>query len=173
MKQKRAFSLTELIVVIGIIALLVGLVVPYYGNYANKSKVALAALVLNELNDKAMALYNEGLITTGLTTVNIDGVTWTDNTQLAFDRYPVEFATVFLPGNGTVNDNAWMFCVNVADLNFTGYVDASGPDSRLCSKVVVNNGLFSTYCGRYADSSTEIPLDYLPDECNVPLVSSY
>lgn len=173
MKHKRAFSLAEFIVVMGIIAILMSIAVPYYADYANKSKVALAALVLAELNDKAMALYNEGLISTGITTLNIDGTVWTDATQQAYDRYPVEYATVYLPGDGTVNDNAWMFCVNVADLSVTGYVDSSGPYSRLCSKVVVDGGLFTTYCGRYSDSTTEIPLEYLPDECNQPLVSSF
>lgn len=67
--KKAAFSLIELVVVIAIIALLTTIAIPFYGKYVTRSRVALAALVLTELNSKAMALYNEGKITPGMTSL--------------------------------------------------------------------------------------------------------
>lgn len=171
--NRRAFSLVELMAVIALIALLTAIAAPYYGNYMNKSRVALAALVLKDMNSKVMALYNEGKVFPGVPELNVDGVTWQDDVRIPFDRPPVTEAQLLLPGN-YLNDNAWMFCVFVEGLNFEGYGGPGGAKSRLCSKVVFNNGLFTTYCGQWdAASPYEIPLEYLPDECDVAQVNSY
>lgn len=171
--KNRAFSLLELMVVIGLVALLMTIAAPYYVDYANKSKVALAALVLNELNTKAMALYNEGQITPGIASISIDGTTFPDNTAVAIDNPNVTDATFLAPGDGYVSDNAWVFCVSVADLSYPNAV--SGPHARLCSKVVVNNGIFTTYCGTWTqtDNGLEVFAEYLPDQCDNPEVSTY
>lgn len=172
--MNKAFSLLQMMVVISIIGLLTAIAKPYYVSYLNKSKVALAALVLNDYNVKAMALYNEGLITPGMTSVVLDGVTYYDNVANAVDNPPVIGVTFLAPGDAFIAGNAWMFCVYVDGLNFAGYESGiGGALSRLCSKVVVNNGIFTTYCGRWDDNSLEIPLDYLPKECNEPYVSAH
>lgn len=172
--MNKAFSLLQLMVVIGIIGLLTAIAKPYYSSYLNKSKVALAALALNDYNLKAMALYNEGLITPDVTSIVLDGVTYQDNTPRAVDYPPVIGATFLGPGSVYINGNGWMFCVYVGGLNFTGYQEGIGGGlSRLCSRVVVNNGIFTTYCGRWDDNGLEIPLEYLPNECNEPYVSAH
>lgn len=173
MKFYKAFALMEVMVVITIIAILTAIAVPFYGDYISKSRVALAALVLNELNTKAMALYNEGLISPGMSQLDIDGTIWTDGATVPYDRYPVVSAEMYFPGAGTVNDNAWMFCVRVADLSITGYTGPTGDKSRLCSKVVVDSGIFTTYCGCFdPNNPVDIPVDYLPEQCNVASVSA-
>lgn len=173
MSVRHAFSLVELMVVIGIIALLATIAAPFYVDYMNKSRVGLAALVLNDLNSKVMALYNEGKIVPGMTELNIDGVTWQENTIIPYDKPPVTEAQLLFPGN-YLGDNSWMFCVYVADLSFDEYEGPGNAHSRLCSKVVFNNGLFTTYCGQWDVASPfEIPLKYLPDECKVEQVNSY
>lgn len=171
--KKRAFSLLELMVVIGLISLLMAMATPYYIDYANKSKVALAALVLNELNTKTMALYNEGKVTPGIASISIDGTTFLDNSSVAMDNPNVTDAVFLAPGDGFLNNNAWMFCVSVANLSYPHAV--SGTHSRLCSKVVVNNGIFTTYCGTWTqtDNGLEVLAEYLPEQCNYPEVSSY
>lgn len=171
----KAFSLIELMVVVAIIGLLATIAVPAYTNYTNKSKVGLAALVLNDFNTKAIALYNEGLITPGITSLTLDGVEYPDNTPVAVNYPPVIGVSFFAPADGFVNANAWMFCAYVAGLSFPGYVEGIGGSySRLCSKVVVNNGIFTTYCGRWDDGNNlEIPLGYLPSKCDEPFVISH
>ena len=170
---KRAFSLLELMVVIGLVAFLLAIAVPYYSDYVNKSKVALAAIVLNDLNTKAMALYNEGLVTPGITSITIDGATFIDNVETSIANAHVNDVVFFAPGDGSVNDNAWAFCAFISDLSF--FSDLGGPSNRLCSKVVISNGIFTTYCGSWtqATSGVEVPTDYLPDQCNYTEVSSY
>lgn len=168
--NKKAFSLIEVMVVIGIIALLATIAVPYYSDYANKSKVALAALVLNELNTKAIALYNEGLITPGMTALELDGISWTEGTVETYAHAPVTSAQMYFPSGLFLAANEWAFCVYVADLSFSGYGGAGGAQSRLCSKIAVDSGIFQTYCGRWEDGPNEIPLEYLPEECDNPTV---
>ncbi len=169
--SKKAFSLIEAMVVLSILAIAATIAVPYYADYANKSKVALAAIVLNELNTKAIALYNEGLITPGMTSLNLDSITWTDGTVETYDRTPVASAQMYFPsGVASLAANEWAFCVYVADLSFSGYGGAGGAQSRLCSKVVADGGIFQTYCGRWENSSNEIPAEYLPEECDVATV---
>jgi prepilin-type N-terminal cleavage/methylation domain-containing protein len=173
MSLARAFTLLELMVVIAIIAVLTTMAVPYYSSYVNKSKTSLAALVLNDFNTKAISLYNEGQIASGISSLMLDGVTYTDGTPVAINYPPAIGAVFYAPGDGTVPSNAWAFCVYVSGLNFSGYVQGIGGNySRLCSMVVVNNGIFTTYCGSWNNSSADIPAQYLPDECNVSNVSS-
>lgn len=169
--QKRAFSLIEIMAIIGIVALLTGIAIPHYSTYMNKSRVALAVLALNTLNTKAMALYNEGVISSGISSVSIDGLDYPNNSAIAIDNPAVKGAIFYAPG-GVVASNAWAFCVYVSNLSFSGYVDAiGGAYSRLCSKVVANNGVFTTYCGSWNNSSSDIPAQYLPEECSITNVS--
>lgn len=168
--MRKGFSLLELMVVIGIIGLVTAMIVPYYSDYNNKAKVSLAALVLNNLNVKAMALYNEGQITPGITQVVIDGVTFNDNGWVSVNYSGVNGAMFLAPGDGYIPDNEWMFCVFVAGLSYPGFVNAmGGAYSRLCSKVVVNNGQFTEYCGTWTQvpNGLEVPGQFLPDNCNV------
>lgn len=167
--MRKGFSLIELMVVVGLIAILGTIAVPYYLDYANKSKVALAALVLNDLNTKAIALYNEGKVTSGITSLNVDGIDFADNSPVSVNYSQVSGAVFLAPGDGYIPDNEWMFCVYVSGLNFDGYSDGiGGAYSRLCSKTVVDNGIFTQYCGTWTsvDNGLEIPAAYLPDNCN-------
>lgn len=172
MKINKAFSLIELMVVIAIICLLATIAVPYYADYSNKSKVALAALVLNNFNTKVMALYNEGQIYTGMTSLTVDGVSFPDNTEVAVAYSPVTLVSFFAPGDGLLSNNEWMFCARVSGLSFSGYTGPGGSYSRVCSKVVFNSGIFTTYCGSWDQGTQEIPLEYLPEDCNVASVQT-
>ncbi len=170
--KKRAFSLIEIMVVIGIIAILTTVAAPFYADYMNKSKVALAAVVLNELNTKAMSLYNEGLLTISTNQISLDGITWVDQVVTPYDRYPVASAMLMFPMS--IADNGWMFCVYVEGLSFSGYGGPGGNGSQLCSAVAIQDGIFNTYCGTFAqDAPPDIPQQYLPEECNVTYIPSH
>lgn len=167
--KKRAFSLIEAMVVVGIIALLATIATPFYADYMNKSKVALAAVVLNELNTKAMALYNEGLITASTTEIILDGLTWTEEVPVTYDRSPVTSAMLAFPSS-----NSWAFCVYVDGLSFSGYGGPGGDGSQLCSLVAITDGVFHTYCGTWANNAApDVPSEYLPEECNTTNILTY
>ena len=55
---KKGFTLLELLVVVGILAALVALALPYYQDYVNQSKLTAAAADLNTFR-KALAMYDQ------------------------------------------------------------------------------------------------------------------
>ncbi len=57
--KKSGFSLLELLVVVGIIAALVGLAMPYYSDYVNQSKYAIMRSNLHTLKRALMEYKND------------------------------------------------------------------------------------------------------------------
>lgn len=162
--MNRGFSLIELMVVVAIISALAYIAVPMYTEYFNRSKISQAVEVLKNLNTAAMNIYNEeGIGDTFL----YNGVLYDENLQ-TLDYPPVTGVQFFGPTQtGSINE--WAFCVQVADLNFSNYVENTAY-SRICSKVKVTNGAFKQYCGRWDANTTDIPVDQLPAECNCSAV---
>ncbi len=58
-RSPRAFSLTELLVAIGIIVILIGLLLPALGKVASRAKVAQTQSLMNELAKSCDAFYQE------------------------------------------------------------------------------------------------------------------
>ncbi|HSX21011.1 MAG TPA: prepilin-type N-terminal cleavage/methylation domain-containing protein [Gammaproteobacteria bacterium] len=174
--RKKGFSLLELMVAVGIVLFLTVVAAPLYKDYANKAKVGLAVTALLDLNNKAIALYNDGQITSGMTSLKLEGVSYPDNVAVAGTPYTQVNGTIFYaPGGAVVTaSNKWMFCVYVSGLSYTGYVDAmGGAYSRVCSRIVVTSGgTFTTYCGTRGTSSADVPSAFLPSNCSATNLDS-
>ena len=94
MKNKKGFTLIELIVVIAILGILAAVLVPSIGNYVNKSKEGVALSEAAAFRQAAQLAYVEaglpggvsltdGLTAAGFASSTYTGLTWTGNVLTA------------------------------------------------------------------------------------------
>jgi len=83
----KGFSLIELIVVIGIVALLAAIAVPSYKTYQYKTKVALAGAAVDQINNALITSYMSGLWNCSSTAFTYKGVTHTVDAGAATSQF--------------------------------------------------------------------------------------
>jgi len=166
MKQSKGFSLIELVAVIGIIGILAAVAMPVYKKYQNNVKISSGIRAIEMLHQQIIILNEKGTIGN---TVVLNGITFNDNTTVAFNYGDVTSAQYLAPGDGYIATDAWMVCVNIGGLSLPS------PDTgkqRICSKMKITTSGYKNYCGVWDSASPfEIPQTYLPTGCNCASVS--
>lgn len=176
--KKAAHSLTEMVVIIGIVALLAALTLPAYKNYVIQARVSSALDYLNILKDTLLQQRAE-FIPAG--TFTFGGADRTHNTKFQVAPDDSIWGEYYYWGPGTYN-GIEMVCVLVNGLQgidgyneFTvsgGAVTANGTKNRICVRTYSNEEIFNHDCGRFADETRDIPLEYLPVGCQCSSLST-
>lgn len=171
--MNRGYTLLELMIALFIFAMLVGTATPIYLHQLNKSRVAAAIDVLNDIERIAKIAYEENPDNTSIV---YNGINIPTNTVTAINVDPVVNA-YYIPPNGNVDmgSNEFLVCVFVGGLNFSDYVAPTegtmGTHTRVCKQVTGGDSIYTNICGALKGSSVDIPLNYLPPTCNCASVS--
>lgn len=164
----KAFTLLELMVAIVIISLLLAVSGPTYIGYKTRSRFTEVLGTVNQYRNDLVTNYSDA------------------------DGFPASFANLtaatYVPLSSAVLQQVYY---NVAtdhqaaylqffttDLGVSGYVASNtsgtgGVACRITLAVVINNsGQNQFYCGQWDGSSMDIPLTYLPKNCQDTNISS-
>lgn len=176
--SKLAHSLTELVVIIGIIAILAAVTIPAYKNYIIKARVSSALDYLNILKDTLLQQRAEFI---GVGTFTFGGADRSHDTKFQVAPDDSIWGEYYYWGPSTYN-GVEMVCVLVNGLHgitsyeeFTvsgGAVTDTGSKNRICARVYSNDEIFNHDCGRFADEAQDVPLEYLPVGCQCNSLST-
>lgn len=188
MRDSRAFSLIELLIVIAIISILAAIAVPAYKQYKLRTTVASALPILIDFSDAMKSSYTKGTLGN---TFTYGGITWqhgVGNEYKPFVNGNVALLEYEPPGSfpGVIGANQFSACVYLTNLdgivdtsNTVPYIAPAGIDrgqrNRMCMLITEQNGVFTTRCGIYSSGGPgsfspgypyDVPAAYLPGGCN-------
>lgn len=152
-------------VVITIFAVISAIAVPAYQEYTARARLLQVAKLLDGLLEQARQAAVNG--TTIPSTIN-DLVS---GTAVAYTTSPLIDAVYYDDGSSWANSGkaAMMQAIisAAAGGSFEGFsAGDSGTSNRLTVAFVINNGNLQTFCGNWEDSSSDVPVKYLPEGCN-------
>ncbi len=170
----KGLTLIELMMVTAIIAIAAMVSIPIYSSYITRSRIAAALPVLSQLEREAKILFEDRSAATSLTLGNN---TFTNNTVVGLNTAPVVNGLYAYPGGRAgVDTSSFLVCVYVDELSISGYVaptpGVAGTYSRICRLVTSQNNVYTNRCGALDGSNTDIPVAYLPKDCDCANVIS-
>lgn len=157
-KSLKAFTLTELMVVIAIVALLAAVATPAYKQYIIKTKVSNYYEMLRNWQTELISQYNQQGSFPASTTFH--GVTVPSYTDTNINALGINYIHYRF-------DNDVLYVSFVVDRDALGLPDNGGVYTfRSGAYSTDSNGVFKTVCGTWvAGDNDEIPADYRPSMC--------
>lgn len=165
---RQGFTLLELMVAILIIAILLAVSGPIYTSYTVKSRFAGVYSLMNQYRDDLQTAYldNESFPSSfSNLTVN----TYNPLTSTALQQVFYGVST---------NSQAAYLQFFTLDLGVSGYLESNtsgsgGVNCRIALAAIPNaTGQMRFYCGQWDGSSMDVPLTYLPAECQDTNISA-
>lgn len=164
-KFNKAFSLIELMVVIGIIAILVIAGVPLYQDFTIRSKISNAIKVIDGINTQIKSSFEENgvfpssFVTNGLTITNGGGAQAVNMGNL----YSISYSR---DAGGSIATIA--YAITGLD-GITSYIAPpnAGGYNNIHYGLKESSGSMVTVCGAWNGSlNSDIPTKYMPTNCN-------
>ncbi len=168
MLKQAGFTLTELMIVIFIVAMLAAASVPAYNSYVSKSKFAQVF--------KELAVYQNKLMDAQQLN-DFFPSSVADLTAGSYTAVTSEVLKLVFYDTSTNSDAAYLYGMTL-DLGLSGYVEPAN-DGTGCTRcritfalVPTSTGYMRSYCGQWDGTSADVPLSALPSSCQDTNISA-